>query len=98
MIAELGIDAAQAVHALDELDARGELIKGRFTDSGETSEKNDIQQWLHKGCFPAYSSIVSCQGQKGRQNRSIRASIRRFCLIVRALALLEVNATKALMV
>ena len=27
MIAELGIDAAQAVHALDELDARGELIK-----------------------------------------------------------------------
>ena len=31
-------------------------------------------------------------------NRSIRASIRRFCLIVRALALLEVNATKALMV
>ena len=75
MIAELGIDAAQAVHALDELDARGELIKGRFTDSGETSKKNDIQQWLHKDVFRRIRAFVSCQGQKGRQTgRSERLS------------------------
>ena len=74
MIAELGIDAAQAVHALDELDARGELIKGRFTDSGETSEKNDIQQWLHKDVSGVLRAL-SLPSQKGRQTgRSERLS------------------------
>ena len=64
MIAELGIDAAQAVHALDELDARGELIKGRFTDSGETSEKNDIQQWLHKDVFRRIRALSLAKARK----------------------------------
>ncbi|PLS27152.1 DEAD/DEAH box helicase [Bifidobacterium parmae] len=32
MIAELGIDATEAVHALDELERRGELLRGRFMD------------------------------------------------------------------
>lgn len=57
MIAELDVDADQAVHALDELDARGELIKGRFTDLGETSEKSAIQQWLHKDVFRRIRSL-----------------------------------------
>ena len=97
MIAELDVDAAQAVHALDELDARGELIKGRFTDLGETSEKSAIQQWLHKDVFRRIRSLSLARARKA-SNRSIRASIRLFCLIVKELVLLEVNATKASMV
>ena len=97
MIAELGIDAAQAVHALDELDARGELIKGRFTDSGETSEKTIFSNGSTRMFSGVFEHCLLPRPERP-SNRSIRASIRRFCLIVRALALLEVNATKALMV
>lgn len=64
MIAELGVDAAQAVHALDELDARGELIKGRFTDLGEIPEKSDIQQWLHKDVFRRIRSLSLAKARK----------------------------------
>ena len=64
MIAELDVDAAQAVHALDELDARGELIKGRFTDLGETSEKSAIQQWLHKDVFRRIRSLSLARARK----------------------------------
>lgn len=45
MIAQLHIDASQAVHALDALSIKGTLIKGHFS-SDQTAD-----QWLHREVF-----------------------------------------------
>ena len=42
----------------------GELIKGRFTDLGETSEKSAIQQWLHKDVFRRIRSLSLARARK----------------------------------
>ncbi|TPF86707.1 ATP-dependent helicase [Bifidobacterium sp. UTCIF-37] len=47
LIADLGLDAAEAVHALDELAGRGEILSGHFLDS----LSNDASQWLHRDVF-----------------------------------------------
>ena len=97
MIAELGIDAAQAVHALDELDARGELIKEDSLIQVRLPKRTIFSNGSTRIVFRRIRALSLAKAERP-SNRSIRASIRRFCLIVRALALLEVNATKALMV
>ena len=64
MIAELGLDAVQGVRMLDELHAKGELLKGHFVDdaagadangsddsASERSPRQTPQQWLHKDVF-----------------------------------------------
>ncbi|MCH9276535.1 DEAD/DEAH box helicase [Bifidobacterium amazonense] len=45
LIGDLRIDATEAVHALDRLQAQGELLNGRFLQG------TDVRQWLHKDIF-----------------------------------------------
>ena len=52
MIAELRIDATQAVHALDALSVKGTLLKGRFSGSDQTPD-----QWLHREVFRRIRSL-----------------------------------------
>ncbi|MBT1172116.1 DEAD/DEAH box helicase [Bifidobacterium sp. MA2] len=56
MIADLKLDAADVVHALDELAQHGELLSGHFVDRSDdavdgSSGVSDTTQWLHKDVF-----------------------------------------------
>ncbi|KFI92086.1 DEAD/DEAH box helicase [Bifidobacterium stellenboschense] len=60
MIAELCVGATEAVHTLDELEQRGELLHGRFVDDdgAEDGDANAPEhtgdkptQWLHRDVF-----------------------------------------------
>ncbi|WP_169240444.1 DEAD/DEAH box helicase [Bifidobacterium olomucense] len=55
LMTDLGINATDAVHALDGLAARGELLHGHFVDAGEQSAApaigQPVEQWLHREVF-----------------------------------------------
>ena len=59
MIAQLRIDAARAVHALDELNAKGTLLKGRFSDPDQTTD-----QWLHIEVFRRIRSLSLAKARR----------------------------------
>ncbi|KAA8820384.1 ATP-dependent helicase [Bifidobacterium rousetti] len=51
MIADLSIAADEAVHALDELAGRGELLSGHFIDTASNDSASTSTQWLHREVF-----------------------------------------------
>lgn len=59
MIAQLRIDAARAVHALDELNTKGTLLKGRFSDPDQTTD-----QWLHIEVFRRIRSLSLAKARR----------------------------------
>ncbi|WP_286027639.1 DEAD/DEAH box helicase [Bifidobacterium ruminantium] len=59
MIAQLRIDAARAVYALDELNAKGTLLKGRFSDPDQTTD-----QWLHIEVFRRIRSLSLAKARR----------------------------------
>lgn len=77
MIAELGLDAVQGVRMLDELHAKGELLKGHFVDdaagadangsddsASERSPRQTPQQWLHKDVFRRIRALSLAKARK----------------------------------
>ncbi|WP_137658045.1 DEAD/DEAH box helicase [Bifidobacterium moukalabense] len=67
MIAELNIDAVQAVRTLDELHARGDLLKGHFVDvpaPADPDRGRPPQQWLHKDIFRRIRSRSLAKARK----------------------------------
>lgn len=59
LIADLRLDAADAIHTLDELAAKGDLLQGHFVEDGEQS-----QQWLHKDVFRRIRSRSLAKARK----------------------------------
>lgn len=69
MIAELGLDAVQGVRMLDELHAKGELLKGHFVDDAAGADANVpmIQHRNgHLGKRPSNGSTKTCFGVSAR--------------------------------
>lgn len=77
IIAELGLDAVQGVRMLDELHAKGELLKGHFVDdaagadangsddsASERSPRQTSQQWLHKDVFRRIRALSLAKARK----------------------------------
>ena len=59
LIADLHLDATDAVHTLDVLAAKGELLQGHFVDDDEQG-----QQWLHKDVFRRIRSRSLAKARK----------------------------------
>ena len=59
MIAQLRIDATRAVHALDGLNAKGTLLKGRFSGSDQA-----VDQWLHVEVFRRIRSLSLAKARR----------------------------------
>lgn len=59
LIADLHFDATDAVHTLDVLAAKGELLQGHFVDDDEQG-----QQWLHKDVFRRIRSRSLAKARK----------------------------------
>ena len=86
MIAELGLDAVQGVRMLDELHAKGELLKGHFVDDAAGADANGSDDSASER--PSNGSTKTCFGVSARfrlprhakpSSRWNRPSIRRSC-------------------
>ncbi|KAB8288518.1 DEAD/DEAH box helicase [Bifidobacterium avesanii] len=71
LIADLELPADDAVHALDELAARGELMRGTFVadhgDGGTGAEGSgaaDARQWLYRDVFARIRSLSLAKARK----------------------------------
>lgn len=71
MIADLGLDAEQGVRMLNDMYAKGEVLRGHFTqaehggeDESDTGRAGQAYQWLHREVFRRIRTLSLAKARK----------------------------------